>query len=159
MEYFTPPSTPKKRTSLTRPGRPSLESIPFPQLTDSPSRSSINNNATTDRFIPNRSSFDAEFNYNRLARSSDESIDTSPKRNKYQEELTEITNSKDRRLIDCFDRSTLKDNVFYTPMTSIKRRDSLNNSANSPLSPKMIPRSIPSGPCRVSVLRLYLSLT
>ena len=68
---------------------------------------------------------------------------TSPKKNHYKEELNEITNTKDKRLIDCFE----KPDVYITPPTSLKRRE--NSQVNSPLSPKTIARSIPSGPCRI----------
>ena len=68
---------------------------------------------------------------------------TSSKKNHYKEELNEITNTKDKRLIDCFE----KPEVYVTPPTSLKRRE--NSQLTSPLSPKTIARSIPSGPCRI----------
>ena len=67
----------------------------------------------------------------------------SSKKTHYQEELNEITNTKEKRLIDCFE----KPEIYITPPTSMKRRE--NSQLTSPLSPKTIARSIPSGPCRI----------
>ena len=157
MEFFSPPTTPRKHLSSKTPLTLSLRGT-IDKTNSSHSRVVKNEMSkspsthtkcqSNDRFIPNRSRIDFDYCNNALIVVGNEEntnvqAPQTPQTDKRRSDVLQAANqTPGKRLIDCFDRKTPTKPAVSSPIDQFKKAPSTKKR-------KSITRYLPNGPSKI----------